>query len=132
MPAGLTAPTPSSGAVIPLVGGTSNYKIDVDDIGIPGARSFYIIVTADGTSTQTFGPYSLTMSCTMVIGGTASSNVVPTEPAAISASSPQELFIGDPVYFIFSPFSLNYPNCPIIKYELTDSSATTAIVPTGI
>ena len=128
VPAGLTAPTPPSGAVIPFVAATSNYKIDVNDIGIPGVRSFYIIVTADGTSTQTFGPYSLTMSCTM----SSSSNVIPTEPAAISTSPTQELFIGDSAYFIFSPFSLNYPNCPITKYELTDSSATAAIVPTGI
>lgn len=36
------------------------------------------------------------------------------------------------MYFKFSPFILNYPNCPITKYELTDSTGTAAMVPTGI
>ena len=79
MPSGLTAP---SGATIPLATATT-YKIDPDDVGIPGVRSFYIIVTINGGSTQTFGPYSLTLSCTV----SGSTNVVPAEPAAISTSA---------------------------------------------
>ena len=76
VPAGLTAAyAPSGGSVD---------KIDVDDVAIPGVRTFYLIVTATGASKHTFGPYSLTMSCTMGSGATASSNVVPTEPSAIS------------------------------------------------
>ena len=90
VPTGLTAPSPPSGAMIPLVTATSSYKIDVDDIGIPRVSSFFIIVKADGTSTQTFGPYSLTMSCTIGSGSTASSNVVITPPLAISTTSTQE------------------------------------------
>lgn len=81
VPSGLTA---SSGATIPQVLSSSSYKIDVDDVALPGVRSFYIIVTEQGTSSQTFGPYSLTMSCTMGSGVSASSNVILTEPVAIS------------------------------------------------
>lgn len=80
MPSGLTAPSPPSGATIPLAT-ASSYKIDVDDVGIPGIRTFYIIVSVDGGSTQTFGPYTLTMSCVV----SATTNVVLTEPTAISS-----------------------------------------------
>ena len=79
MPSGLTAP---SGATIPLATATT-YKIDPDDVGIPGARSFYIIVTINGGNTQTFGPYSLTLSCTV----SDSTYVVVSQPSALDTSA---------------------------------------------
>lgn len=106
--------------------GTTPFEIDVDDNTVSGARTFYIIVTADGGASQTFGPYTITISCAIL----TNTNIVISAPGSIV--SVQEFIIGDTIAFVFSAFTSNYAtSCPILKYELSDSSGVVTI-PAGI
>ena len=80
---------------------------------------------------ENFGPYKIDIACGgTAVDGTVTSKINVSPPSGLQST--QTFAIGDSnVYFETKAFTPSYSNCPITKYDLSDSTAT-ATITTGL
>ena len=115
-------------------GSTQTLKVYPTDAASAQTLTFYVIVGTMGPVgsesneyPENFGPCKIDIACgrTSATDG-ASSQITVSAPSGLQST--QKFAIGDSnIYFETSAFTPSPSNCPITKYDLSDSSGTATI-----
>ena len=121
----------ASGTTISLDSGY--LKVYPTDSASAQTLTFYVIVGTMGPIgsesneyPENFGPYKIDIACGRTAKDGVTSQITVSPPSGLQST--QTFAIGDSnVYFETSAFTPSYSNCPITKYDLSDSTGTATI-----
>ena len=82
--------------------------------------TFYVIIEVTGGLVETHGPYELKIRCVHQLSGSKTTNVILSEPTTLVKNQVIEVGTQN-VSFSFNDYLVNYANCPITTYHITDS-----------